>query len=157
MPAMRRRCATACHRSDGRVVVHVRVSSVECVMRVIPALGLCKLRKGSQSRTHDALLRQETSCPLTPSFAAHASGSLVHRCPDWGEPGRRDRHDQDSHVTSNTPPRSNTGSVMIGHAEGKCDCASCNCIVLHLQVLCIVLQVCCINMQVGFASSNIPI
>jgi hypothetical protein len=65
----------------------------------------------------------------------HASGSLVHGCPDWGEPGRRDRHDQDSHVTSNTPPRSNIGSVMIGHAGGTCDRPSYNCIVLHLQVL----------------------
>jgi hypothetical protein len=75
--------------------------------------------------------------------------------PDWGEPGRRDRHDQDSHVTSNTPPRSNTGSVIIGHAEGTCDCASCNCIVLHLQVRCIVFYVCCNNMQVGSASSKV--
>ena len=30
------------------------------------------------------------------------AGSLVHGCPDWGEPGRQDRHDldQDSHVTT---------------------------------------------------------
>ena len=124
------------------------------LMRVIPALGLCKLRKVSQSRTHDALLRHRVrSRSALPAIAAHASGSLVHgaRVPSaqtgvWGKPGRRDRHDQDSHVTSNTPPRSNTGSVMIGMRKAhvivqaatvsycicfcKC-CVCCMCIVLY--------------------------
>jgi hypothetical protein len=90
------------------------------MMRIIPALGLCRLCKVSQSRTHDALLTQ------TDIVSAHAlgsacfrraceSGSLVHGCPDWGEPGRRDRHAQDSHVTSNNLLYTEIMAAVVPH------------------------------------------
>ena len=70
------------------------------LMRVIPALGLCRLGNVSQTRTHDALLRHRVRSRSR--FAARASGSLVRGFPDRGKPGRRDRHDKNSHVTSNS-------------------------------------------------------
>ena len=67
------------------VYIYMPVASLQIpnrsvlLMRVIPALGLCKLRKVSQSRTHDALLRHRVrSRSALPAIAAHASGSLVH-------------------------------------------------------------------------------
>ena len=83
-------------------------------MRVIPALGLRRLGNVSQTRTHDALLTTSdivsAHSHALPRMQKWISTSLVRGFPDRGKPGRRDRHDKNSHVTSNTPPRSNTGS-----------------------------------------------
>jgi hypothetical protein len=79
------------------------------LMRVIPALGLCRLCKVSQSRTHDALLRHRvrsrSALPRTCKWIPSPRVPRLGRTETTGQ-----TYGQDSHVTSNTPPRSNTGS-----------------------------------------------
>jgi hypothetical protein len=82
------------------------------VMRATLVHSLCKLGLVTQASCLRSRLNHET--PLSVSLLSRACKwipePLVRGFPDRGKPGRRDRNDMDSHVTSNTPPRSNTGS-----------------------------------------------
>jgi len=81
------------------------------LMRATPVLCLCKL--GLVTRT-SRIRSKVDHAPLSVSLRSRACKRipepLVRGFPDRGKPGRRDRNSMDSHVTSNTPPRSNTGS-----------------------------------------------
>ena len=80
------------------------------MMRATLVLCLCNL--GLVTRT-SRIRSKVDHAPLSVSLRSRACKRipepLVRGFPDRGKPGRRDRNSMDSHVTSNTPPRSQIG------------------------------------------------